>query len=178
METPFSQETRMIRSFAELIILMTLSVIFAFALNIFHPNGIPLFGQWDPDRGLVSAGGSCAATNADLVDDLDVMDIYLRSEAIFIDSRSSEDYIKGHIPRSVSFPLGEFDWHIDDFLDRYPPDTSLLVYCSGSDCHDSTDLSSMLKEYGYQDVSIYYKGFSGWKTAGRPIETPESSDHE
>jgi rhodanese-related sulfurtransferase len=167
----------MTRSFAELIILMTFSVFIAFSLNALNPNGIPLFGQWDPDRGLISGGGPCSST-ADLIEDIDVMDIYLRSEAVFVDSRSSEDYISGHIPRSVSLPVGEFDWRIDDFLDRYPLDTPLLVYCSAPDCHDSTDLSAMLKEYGYQKVSIYYKGFSGWDSAGRPIEVSEHSDHE
>lgn len=167
----------MVRSFAEMIILLTVSILIAFILNLVNPGGIPLFGQWDPDKGLVHAGEICIASLKQ-IDDIDVMDLFLQEEAVFVDARVPADYRLGHIPGSYNLPINRVDNDIHDFLDAFPVDTQLIVYCSGPECYDAPDLMTILKEYGYQTVSVYYKGYQGWTKAGRPIEVVEDDTDE
>jgi rhodanese-related sulfurtransferase len=167
----------MVRSFAELIILLTVSILAAFILNLVNPEGIPLFGQWDPDKGLVYAGEICIAS-LNQIDDIDALDLFLQAEAVFVDARALSDYRSGHIPGSYNLPINAVDDAIHDFLDTFPVDTQLIVYCSGPECYDAPDLMTALKEYGYQNVSVYYKGYLGWKNAGRPIEVSEDDADE
>lgn len=164
----------MARTFSEMIILGAVSIVIAFLLNTIMPGGIPLFGEWDPTVGLVHAGGPCAPS-LDQVNDIDVMDLYLRSTALFIDARSEDEFSAGHIPRAVNLPLREIDDLISGFLSEWSLETRLVLYCSGPDCHDSHDLAKILKEYGYQFVTVYSHGFDHWKKAGRPVETAESA---
>ena len=167
----------MIRSLSEMIILLSISILAAFTFNFINSGGIPLFGQWDSAKGLVHAGGLCAPA-INQTNDMDVMDYYLRSEALFVDARSKSEFVAGHIPGAINLPVGEIDDQIDDFLDNHQPDTRILVYCSGPDCHDSYDLAKILEEYAFKDVSVYYHGFNGWKNAGRPVEVMETTGNE
>lgn len=167
----------MVRYFAELIILLTVSIILGAVLNIVNPEGIPLFGQWNPDKGLVHAGEICIAS-LNPIDDVDVLDSYLRSKAVFVDARTSTEYDAGHIPRAFNLPVGKADEIIHDFAAIFPIDTQLILYCSGPECYDASDLMVILQEYGYQNVSVYFQGLLGWKNAGRPIEITEDNTDE
>lgn len=162
----------MARSLAELIILLVVSLVLATILNLINPEGIPLFGQWNPDEGLVHAGEICIAS-LHPVDDLEALDAYLQSNAVFVDARLPAEYDAGHIPGAFNLPIGEIDEAIHNFLDMFPVDTRLILYCSGPECYDASDLMVILQEYDYQDTSVFYQGLIGWKKAGRPIEVTE-----
>lgn len=164
------------RPFLEMVILITVAILLSFAGNTLNPAGIPLFGQWDPDRGNVHAGGPCAPPTNQIAD-IDVMDLYLSSGAVFVDARIREEYEESHIPRSVNLPINEVHEHIYEFMDKFPLDTRLIVYCSGVDCTDSHDVSSALKEYGYKNVQVYAQGIDKWKSEGRPL-MPEETEEE
>ncbi|MBN1879308.1 rhodanese-like domain-containing protein [bacterium] len=167
----------MVRIISELIILGAVSIVVAFIVNSINPAGIPLFGQWDQSIGIVHAGGPCAPS-VDQIDDIGAMDLYLNSKALFIDARSADDFSEGHIPRALNLPINDVGQLIDAFMEKWQPDTRLLIYCSGPDCHDSHDLAKILKEYGFQSVSVYSHGFDKWKNSGRPIEISEPSIDE
>lgn len=47
------------------------------------------------------------------------------SDFLLIDSRSREEYAKGHIPGALSLPLKE----LDRLVGRLPRDKELVVYC-------------------------------------------------
>jgi len=162
------------RSLFEMVILITVAVILSFAGNALNPQGIPLFGQWNPDKGSVHAGGPCAP-ESNQISDLDVMDLYLSSGAVFVDARSQEDYEEGHIPRSINIPVGDIQLRIYDFMQTYPPDTRIIVYCSGVDCTDSHDVAEALDDYGFLDVTVYSQGYEKWVEEGRPI-SPERTE--
>ncbi len=167
----------MVRYFAELIILLTVSIILGTVLNVVNPEGIPLFGQWNPDKGLVHAGEICIAS-LNPIDDIDVLDSYLQSKAVFVDARIAAEYDASHIPGAYNLPVSAVDDVIHDFGAIYPVETHLILYCSGPECYDASDLMTILQEYGYQNVSVYFQGLLGWKNAGRPIEASEVNTDE
>ena len=156
----------------EIAIMLGLSLAAAFTVNHFSPAGIELVGQWDTSQGVVTA----KAKNDILIDGIEIGSVdrakklYDSGEYIFVDARSREDYAQGHIKGAVSLPLGQFEEKMAAFLERYPPEVSIVTYCSGRNCSDGYHLAELLLAYGYAKVSVFIDGFPGWKAEGLPIE--------
>jgi rhodanese-related sulfurtransferase len=89
---------------------------------------------------------------------------------IFVDARSPQDYADGHIPGAVSLPFGQFEEIVGAFLERYPPEASIITYCSGRTCQDSHHVAEFLLEFGYDNVTVFIDGFPGWEAEGHPVE--------
>ncbi len=162
------------KSFIEMTGIFLVSIVLAFIVNALSPAGIPLFGNWNPEKGPLNAGGRCEPGEKNISND-GIYKLFRESSAVFVDARRWDDYEREHIPGAVSFPVGEFDARIDAFLDRYPLEEKIVVYCIGVACHDSHELAELLKSVGYTDVSVYYKGIEGWKAAGYPTESGDAS---
>ena len=156
----------------EISILIGLAFFLAFAVNFFSPAGIALVGQWDTEQGVVTA----RAKNDVVIDDLEIATVGLARKLydtggyIFVDARSAEDYKEGHIKGAVSLPVGQFEEKLSAFMERYPPDTSIVTYCSGRTCSDSHRLAELLMEMGYEKINVFIDGFHGWKAEGYPVE--------
>ncbi len=160
------------KSLKEVSIILGISVIVAFGVNYFSPNGIALVGQWDTFQGVVTA----MEKNDVVMDELDIDDIthaktlYDTGNVLFVDARSIEDYNDGHIKGAVPLPAGQYDEHIDAFLERYDLDRPIVTYCSGRTCQDSHHLAQLLMERGYLNISVMIDGFPGWEAEGYPID--------
>ena len=156
----------------EVSIILGVSILAAFAVNYFSPAGIALVGQWDTAQGLVTAN----AKNDIVIDGIEIgtvdqaRELYDSGDYIFVDARSPEDYEEGHIKGAVSLPVGQFEEKIAAFLERYPPEASIVTYCSGRTCLDSHHLAESLMEFGYDKISVFIDGFPGWEAEGHPIE--------
>ena len=156
----------------EVSIILGVSILAAFAVNYFSPAGIALVGQWDTSQGVVTA----KAKNNIVIDGIEIgavdqaRELYDSGEYIFVDARSPEDYEEGHIKGAVSLPVGQFEEKIAAFMEHYPPEASIVTYCSGRTCEDSHHLAEFLLEFGYDKVNVFIDGFPGWEAEGHPIE--------
>ena len=156
----------------ELLIIIGFALITALTVNFFFPAGIALFGEWNTAEGVITAKPKDDA----LVHALEIEDvmtakkIYDSGEALFIDARAHEFYEEGHIKGALSFPVGQFDLLIDDFMDKYPADTAFVTYCSGRECTDSHKLAQYLSEMGYTKINVFIDGYPGWEAQRYPIE--------
>ena len=156
----------------EVSIILGVSILAAFAVNYFSPAGIALVGQWDTSQGVVTA----KAKNNIVIDGIEIgavdqaRELYDSGEYIFVDARSPEDYEEGHIKGAVSLPVGQFEEKIAAFMEHYPPEVSIVTYCSGRTCEDSHHLAEFLLEFGYDKVNVFIDGFPGWEAEGHPIE--------
>ena len=160
------------RTAKEISLILGVSLLTAFIFNYFHPSGIALVGQWDTSEGVVSARAKndIVIQGAEIGSVEEARGLYDSGKYIFVDARSREDYEAGHIPGAVSLPVGEFDDYIAAFQDRFPPDASIITYCSGRTCEDSHHLAEYLLEFGYDNVIVFIDGFPGWEADGHPIE--------
>ena len=153
-------------------VLLAISIAAAFTINFLSPVGIALVGQWDTSKGVVTAN----AKNTIVHNDLEIGDLALGKQLydsgrfVFVDARSRQDYEEGHIKGAVSLPVGEFDAQIEAFLERNPPETAIITYCSGRTCEDSHRLAQLLADLGYTQLKVLSDGFPGWKAEGYPIE--------
>ena len=160
------------RTFKEISIIFGISVLVAFAVNYISPAGIALVGQWDTSTGVVTA----RVRNEPVISDLEIQTVgrarklFDTGEFIFVDARSVEDYQAGHIKGAVSLPVGQVEEKLSGFLESYPPETSIITYCSGRTCRDSHNLAEILMEMGYENINVFIDGFPGWETEGHPVE--------
>jgi len=97
-------------------------------------------------------------------------ELWFSRQAIFIDSRSREEYQLGHIPGAVSLPLVEAKREKIKFFENFPPGTALVIYCEGGDCQTSLNLGKILYQRGFKNIRIYSGGWTEWVNAGKPVE--------
>jgi rhodanese-related sulfurtransferase len=161
-----------LKTISEITILLVASIGLSLITNLVSPFGIPLIGQWETSKGIVRADKDNPYDES--VFEIDSVSaakkIYDLGKALFVDARSVASYTEGHVKGAISFPIGEFDIQIDDFLNRFTVDQPMVTYCSGRTCEDSHRLAQMLVEFGYKNVSVMLDGFPGWKAKGYPIE--------
>jgi rhodanese-related sulfurtransferase len=156
----------------ESVIILGLSIAVAFTVNYFSPAGIAVVGQWDTAQGVVTA----RAKNDIVINDIEIETVGLAralfdtGDYIFVDARSVEDYQQGHIKGAVSLPVGQVEEGLAAFLERYPPETPIVTYCSGRTCEDSHHLAEFLMEVGYEKINVFIDGFPGWEAEGHPVD--------
>ena len=91
-------------------------------------------------------------------------------QAVFIDSRSLEEYHRGHIPGAISIPLEDVKSGGEDLLARIPEALEIIVYCEGGDCQASLNLARWLESRGFKNLRVFSGGWTEWTQAGLPVE--------
>ncbi len=83
---------------------------------------------------------------------------------VVLDVRNEDEWSAGHIPGARHLPLG----FLPDRLGEIPRDADLVVHCqSGS---RSAIAASLLLAQGFRRVANLTPGFSGWQSAGMPVQ--------
>ncbi len=162
----------------ELTVILGISVITALTVNAVSPKGIALIGDWDTSKGVISAKPKDDPVSHDLEigDILNAKKIYDVGDAVFVDARTEEDYLEGHIAGAVLLPAYQFEERIDNFRKTIPPFVKIITYCSGRECEDSHVLAQCLLDEGYTDVSVFVDGYPAWEEKGFPIENEPPVD--
>jgi rhodanese-related sulfurtransferase len=156
-------------------ILLFCASITAFFFNNISPHGIPLYGQWNPQDGVVSASlkTSDPEHSMEIQSSKQVTDIIQAGQRIIIDVRPKDLFDLGHIPTALSFPLNEFNERLPEITRRIHRFDPVLLYCSSVYCTDSHTFADYLTGMGYKDVKIFSGGFRQWQDEGNKIETQE-----
>jgi rhodanese-related sulfurtransferase len=154
------------------LLLLGLALTTAFAVNSFSPNGIPLLGEWDTSKGVITANPDSGIVDRDLeIESVDAAKKFFdHRSAVFLDARSQDDFDRGHIEGALSVPVNDFESRLEDLKGRYEADTYFITYCSGRECEDSHRLAHKLFENGYWEVSVFIDGFPAWEAKGYPVE--------
>jgi rhodanese-related sulfurtransferase len=92
--------------------------------------------------------------------------------ALILDARPGIFYQLGHIPSAVSLPRDDFEaqYQAKQALLEADRKKDLIVYCSGSDCHDSQMVADALRSLGYAHVRVFRGGWGEWDSANLPEE--------
>lgn len=158
------------KTLKQMLFLLGISVISAFTINFFSPAGIALVGQWDKAPSDITTNNDTFIHEYEIEHPEIAKQIYDSGKAVFVDTRSPNNYQEGHIKGAISLPIGQFDELIESFGKKYPIDTFIIAYCSGRTCNDSHKLAQLLFNYGYMNVGVFIDGYPGWKAEGYPIE--------
>lgn len=83
-----------------------------------------------------------------------------RKDFVLIDSRSSEAYMKSHLPTALSLPACSMEAQSN----RLPDDKQrlLVFYCDDDTCGSGIRASAIATELGYRKVKVFKAGLRGW----------------
>ena len=88
---------------------------------------------------------------------------------LFVDARSEEYYLDGHIPKAVC--NDNLDSLITKIDKRVAIDDGFVVYCSDDDCGSSEELAYLLQEQGFSNIYLFNGGWKQWVDNNLPIES-------
>ncbi|HRD01874.1 MAG TPA: rhodanese-like domain-containing protein [Candidatus Saccharicenans sp.] len=98
-------------------------------------------------------------------------EVWSGQKAVFVDSRSREEFNRGHIPGAISIPLEDLKNGQEDLLTRIFDSPEIVIYCEGGDCQASLNLARILDSRGFKKLKIFLGGWAEWMQSGLPVET-------
>ena len=89
----------------------------------------------------------------------------------FVDARSAEEFLAGHVTRAVSAPIEDTGVVGDSVVASLRGARLVIAYCdtTGS-CARSTRLAGLLARAGLPDVRVLEGGMPAWLDSGYPAE--------
>jgi rhodanese-related sulfurtransferase len=80
--------------------------------------------------------------------------------AVFVDAREPSEYAAGHLRGAINLPSNAIYDDIDRVRSVVLPDQRLIVYCGGSGCEASSNVSDALRrDFDFKNVFVYEKGW-------------------
>ena len=126
-----------------------------------------------PVRGVpVDSTQSSQANNPDRIETVSLrqmLQLLEQHRALVIDARDPESYKKGHIRGAMNVFGDEPGDHFED-LTKLAPDTLVVVYCNGPDCHLGRSLIKFMRVMEFKHLLLYDDGWDGWEKANMPEE--------
>lgn len=89
-----------------------------------------------------------------------------RDDVVILDTRPTQEYRAGHIPRALSVPVDELKAR----LRKLPRNKEYVAYCRGPYCVYADRAVELLTASGRRARRLK-DGFPEWKAAGFPVET-------
>ncbi len=121
-----------------------------------------------------------ALAGATLLEDPAEVQSLLAAGARYIDTRTEEEFKRGHVPGALLVPYVEksakdpgYDPRQDQFdVARLGADKAqvLVLACNGAECWKSFKASHAAIQAGYTRVYWFRTGFPAWRAAGRKVE--------
>lgn len=81
-----------------------------------------------------------------------------------IDVRATEDFIKGHVPRAINLPEGQWDK-----TSGWRKERPLVIYCYTQTCHLAAHAALAFASQGFPVMEMD-GGFAAWKENKLPVE--------
>lgn len=145
-------------------IILVVSSLVGMGLNLVSSKPLPWIYVPPPE---VEVSG----IKVPLIDEEAARKLFGKPTTVFVDTRTEEDYSKGHVQGSVFLPAH------DDMEERFmavepllPRESQLILYCYGPQCEMAEEVARFLAQLGYRQISIMSAGYRAWEKAGYPVE--------
>ncbi len=158
-------------------LLLTGCLMGGLVLNEMRPAPLPLVYSTPQSRldsaveHLNSAENSAVALDGDVARE-EMRKLSDNRAALILDARPEIFFRLGHIPSALSLPRDDFEKQyqaLQAVLESHRG-SALVLYCSGTDCHDSQMVADALQKLGYAHVRLFRGGWSDWENANLPEE--------
>ena len=148
---------------------VTVIILLSFALGLLmnqaRSDTLSLVADWSPEARLTENSGESLIISLE-----EARALCSDKDAVFLDARSPEDYVQGHIRCAQNIPWQSFDEYIDRVFETIPDNAWIVTYCDGEHCSLSEDLAKELLSMGYENVKVLLNGWTRWLEAGLPVE--------
>ena len=146
--------------------LLAFSILLALSINQLRPNRLPLMGgYWSIKAKLTTPHGDRLDLSFE-----NAKKLFMEKSALFIDARSMDEYVKGHIPGARSLSWHDVDQRFIEVTEDISPDTLIITYCDGINCELSWDLALFLMDMGFNNVRVLLDGWTEWNKGRLPVE--------
>lgn len=99
------------------------------------------------------------------LDPLQASRVIADRNALVLDVRPSDAYVRERIGNAVSVPIGDLERRLDDLAPA--KDRSIVVYCG--DGNTGERATRTMTELGYTATANVRGGIAAWKDAGLPV---------
>jgi rhodanese-related sulfurtransferase len=162
--------------FLELGIIAMLSFALGMAYNHFQDSPLPVFEKYKPDA-VQQAEEDFSSYYGEV--DVETLRSLLEADmAVLLDARKAVEYNEAHIPQAISLPISEFEEKYPGVISLVPGDKSIIIYCTGLHCLDSSLLAKELYKKGQRELYVYKGGIEQWQELGYRIEPGEGAADE
>jgi rhodanese-related sulfurtransferase len=157
----------------QLLVILVVSAGVGLAVNGFSRSPLPLFKTYQPDTDTDKATGEDLTAYFQEMD-VETLDSLREAEAIILlDARTPDKYETAHIPGAISLPISTFSETYESVAPLLEDGKSLVLYCIGVHCIDSSLLARELYKKGRREIFVYKGGIEEWQAMGYPVQTPE-----
>jgi len=144
------------------VIIVAAGTLIGLGINVVSPRRIP----WRrPPR--------VSLPTADLITLENARRLWERGDAIFLDARTANEFVTGHIAGALSLPTENFDAAFSVARPRLATEQALVLYCDGERCDDSGRLLLRLRSLGYTNAHVLVNGWTLWQRAKLPTTKGE-----
>ena len=158
----------------QLAVILALSLFIGLAYNQFSKSPLPLLRKYDAhlvDLSINNKADKDQVVHFDEIDAETVQSLVESDTAILLDARTTEEFESCHISKAVSLPSSQFEGKYNNIADLLADCKTIITYCEGIHCTDSSMLAMELHKKGYQDIFIYKGGIEEWIELGNPLES-------
>ena len=155
-------------SLHQIYLYLTISFITSFVINLSRTDTLPFFA--DQIKKIEEIGQINEKMSNPIIREIsiDIAKDLFDQNMLFVDARSEEYYIEGHIPKAVC--NDNLDLLITKMEQHISIDDGFIVYCSDDDCGSSEELAYLLQEQGFSNIYLFKGGWKQWVDNNLPIE--------
>ncbi len=90
-------------------------------------------------------------------------------DVVVVETLGPQYFEQAHLPGAINVPHTE----VADLAPSLLPDkdAAIVVYCSNTQCQNSSIAQGELRRLGYTNVRKYAEGKQDWEAAGLPLES-------
>lgn len=171
----------------QLSVILGLSLAVGLTYNHFSKTPLPLFKQYDPhmvdlvisnQTGKNTLPGEPQIPHFQEIDADTLQSLVEAEKAILLDARTPDNFQQCHIPGAVSLPISRFNETYDGVSSQLKQYKTIICYCEGHDCTDSTLLALELFKKGHTDIFVYKGGMAEWEQLAYPVEPPQENERK
>ena len=153
------------KALRQALVIIVIAAALGLGTNTLRDDGIPLVQGWSQEALLRDDQGNQTDISLE-----EAARLFHEGGAVFLDARSGEEYLRGHIRGSRSLPLHEVDLMFEQAIGDVSPGTPLITYCDGEACSLSHDLAGILEKLGFEEVRVLVNGWTLWLENSLPVE--------
>lgn len=134
-------------------------------INLLHPHGIAWVQDWES---YVEA--KAIKQHLEVIPVSMAYSLHQDGLHLFIDARSEDEYVLGHIPGAISLPFERLYEQLDALEEVLMSNEEVVVYCRNRECDDALLLCLQLREMGKTNLLYFVDGFMLWEEMECPVE--------
>lgn len=155
-------------SLSQIYFYLTISFITSFVVNLSRIDTVPIIA--DPLEKIEEIEQINEKMSNPIIREIsiDIAKDLFDQNMLFVDARSEEYYVEGHIPKAIC--NDNLDSLITKMEEYISIDNGFVVYCSDDDCGSSEELAYSLQEQGFSNIYLFKGGWKQWVDNNLPIE--------